>query len=111
MLALLGEAALVDQQAAARLAAQQTVRVHADLRDHEFVVPRQVADEKPELLCTPRVNHGGRRFERAVFRLRQPMKIPTCHRCVVPRRCPKETALPLHKRRKRFGDTLDQRYR
>src|ERR1700752_2443913 len=44
-IALLGKAALVDDERARRLAAQKTIRVLADLRHHPLAVPRRAADE------------------------------------------------------------------
>ena len=82
-IALLGEAALVDDQRARRLAAQKSVRVPADLRHHRLVVPRRVADEMLKLLRAATLNHGGHRLERAVLRLRQSAQISARHRRVV----------------------------
>jgi hypothetical protein len=70
-IALLGEAALVDHQAARRLAAKQLVGVSGDLRYHGPMVPRRVADEVLELLFAAALNHGGHRGECAVLGLRQ----------------------------------------
>ena len=56
-IALFGEAALVDDQRARRLAAQSRVRVPADLRHHWLVVPRRFADEMLKLLRAAALNH------------------------------------------------------
>src|ERR1700689_2488983 len=63
-IALLGKAALVDDQRARRLAAQKTIRVLADLRHHRLVVPRRAADEMLKLLRAATLNHRGHRLER-----------------------------------------------
>jgi len=70
-IALLGKAALVEDQSAARLAAQKTICIRADLRHYRFVIPRRVADEMLKLLRAAVFNHGGHRLERAILRLRQ----------------------------------------
>src|SRR3954463_1841315 len=57
-IALLGEAALVDDQRAGRLATQQAVGIPGDLLDHRLVPPRGVADEMLELLCATLVNQA-----------------------------------------------------
>jgi len=105
---LLGEAALVDDQRARRLAAQKSVRVPADLRHHRFVVPRRLADEMLKLLRAATLNHGGHRFERTILRLRQPAQITARHRCVVSRAGAEEMAMPLDESRERRRDLLDQ---
>jgi len=72
---LLGKAALVDDQRAGRLAAQQIVGVAADLRCHGLVVPRRLADEMLELLSAPILDHGGHRFKCTVYGLRKSAQI------------------------------------
>src|SRR6185437_16108996 len=69
--ALLDEAAFVEDQRAVRLAAQQAVGITADLRDDRPVPPRRVADEVLELLLAALLNHGGHRGERGCLRLRK----------------------------------------
>ena len=106
---LFGKAALVDDQAAGRLAAQQTIRVLADLRHHRLVVPRRVADEMLELLRAATFNHGGHRRERAILGLRQAMQIAPRHRGVVPRARAEELAVTAGKAPECLRDPLDQR--
>jgi hypothetical protein len=72
--ALFGEAALVDDQRARRLAAQQGVRVPPYLRQHRLVVPRRVADEMLKLLRAATLNHGGHRLERESCACASPRK-------------------------------------
>jgi hypothetical protein len=107
---LLGEAALVDDQGARRLAAQKTIRVRSDLRHHRLVVPRRVADEMLKLLGAAILNHGGHRLERAVFRLRQSAQIPARHDRVVARAGAEKTAIAVEEPRERRSHFLHQRF-
>src|SRR3954452_18006391 len=66
-IALLDEAALVDDQRAVRLAAQQPIAITADLLKARFVPPRRVADEVLELLLAAVLIHGAHRRERALL--------------------------------------------
>jgi len=108
-LALLGKAAFVDDQATRRLAAEQAVRITADLRHHRLMLPRRVADEVLELLRAPALNHGSHRGERALFRLRQSAQIARCHRRVVARLGPEEPTVPADHDRECVGNAIDQR--
>jgi hypothetical protein len=72
-IALLDEAALVEDQRAVRLAAEQPIGIAADLFDDRFVPPWRVADEVLELLLTAVLNHGGHRGERGCLGLRKAM--------------------------------------
>ena len=108
--ALFGEAALVDDQRARRLAAQKGVRVPADLRQHRLVVPRRVADEMLKLLRAAILNHGGHRLERAILRLRKPAQIPTRHRRVVAPAGAEEMPMAVEEGRELRDDRLHQRY-
>src|SRR5271165_1000654 len=92
-IALLGEAALVDDQATGRLAAQQAVGVLADLSRHRLVLPGRVADKVLELLRAALVNHGRHRREGTVACLRQSAQIASCHGCAVARPGAEEPAV------------------
>src|SRR3954451_13526290 len=72
-IALLDEAALVDDQRAARLAAQQVIAITSNLLKDRLVPPRRVADEGLERLLAAVLNHGGHRRERGRLRLREAM--------------------------------------
>src|SRR5271170_2712956 len=98
-IALLGKAALVDDQRARRLAAQKTIRVLADLRHHRLVVPRRAAT----------LNHRGHRLERAILGLRQSAQVSARHRDVVPRAGAKEMTMAVEEHLERHGDSLHQR--
>ena len=109
-IALLDEAALVDDQGARRLAAQQAVGILADLRDDRLVLPRRVADEVLKLLRAAILNHGGHRLERGSFRLRQATQIALRHRRVVARAGAEKTAIAVDEARERRSDVIDQRF-
>ena len=108
-IALLGKAAFVDDQATGKLAAQQAIRVSADLRQHRLVIPRRVTDEMLELLRATRVNHRRHRGEGAVLRLRQSAQVTPCHRRAVARLAAEETAVAADKERESVRDPFDQR--
>ena len=108
-IALLDETALVDEQRAVRLAAEQAVGIAADLFDDRLVPPRRVADEVLELLLAAILNHGGHRGERGRLRLRKAMQIALCHRRVVVPAAAEEPAVALDEAGKRIGDAIDQR--
>jgi len=108
-IALLDEAALVDEQRAVRLAAQQAVGVTADLVDDRFVPSRRVADEMLELLRAAVLNHGGHRGERGRLRLRKAMQVALCHQRVVVSAAAEEPAVAVNEARERIGDAIDQR--
>ena len=108
-IALLGEAALVNDQAARRLATQQAVRILTDLCHHRFMVPWRVADEVLELLRAAAFNHGGHRRERTLLGLRQPVQIAPGHRRAVPRASLKEPAVAAAQGDKCVGDAIHQR--
>ena len=109
VLPLLGEAALIDDQRAGRLATEQTIGVAADLLHHRLVPPRRVADEVLELLLAAILNHGGHRSEGRIVRLRQAMQVAPCHRGVVVRASAKEQAVAVDEARECIRDALDQR--
>ncbi len=106
---LLGEAALVDDQRARRLVAQKGVRVPADLRHDGLVIPRRLADEMLKLPRIAILNHGGHRFERAIFCLRKPTQIASRRLGVVSRARAEEMAVTVDESRERRRDPLDQR--
>jgi hypothetical protein len=108
-IALLGEAALVDDQRAGRLATQQAVGIPGDLLDHRLVPPRGVANEMLELLCATLVNHGGHSSERGLGSLREAMQVALCHRRAVPRPGAKERTVAVDETREGAGDAIDQR--
>ena len=108
-IALLGKAALVDDQRARRLAAQKTIRVLADLRHHRIVVPRRAADEMLKLLRAATLNHRGHQLERAILGLRQSAQVAARHRDVVPRAGAKEMAMAVEEHLERHGNSLHQR--
>jgi hypothetical protein len=108
-IALLDEAALVDEQRAVRLAAQQAVGITADLRDDRFVPPRRIADEVLELLLAAVLNHGGHRGERGRLRLREAMQVALGHRRVVVPAGAEERTIAVDEARERIGDAIDQR--
>jgi hypothetical protein len=108
-IALLGKAAFVDDQATGRLAAQQAIRVLADLRQHRFVIPRRITDEMLELLRATRVNHARHRGEGAVLRLRQSAQVARSHRRAVARLAAEETAVAADEGRESVRDPFDQR--
>ena len=108
-IALLGKAALVDDQRARRLAAQKTIRVLADLRHHRLVVPRRAADEMLKLLRAATLNHRGHQLERAILGLRQSAQVSARHRDVVPRAGAKEMAMAVEEHLERLGDSLHHR--
>ncbi len=108
-IALLGEAAFVDDQAAHRRAAEEKIRVPSDLRHHRPVVPRRVADEMLELLRAAALNHGGHRGQRAILGLRQSAQITRSNRHVVPRAGAEETAVAIDQRCERLRNTIHQR--
>jgi hypothetical protein len=103
------EAALVDDQRAARLAAKQAVGIAGDLLDHRLVPPRRVADEVLELLLAAILNHSGHRREGRIVRLGQAMQIAPCHRGVVVRAGAKKRAVAVDEARECLRDALDQR--
>jgi hypothetical protein len=108
-IALLDEAALVDEQRAVRLAAQQAVGITADLFDDRFVPPWRVADEVLERLLAAVLNHGGHRGERGRLRLRETMQVALGHRRVVVPAAAEEWAIALDEARERIRDAIDQR--
>jgi hypothetical protein len=108
-IALLDEAALVDDQRAVRLAAQQAVGITADLRDDRLVPPRRIADEVLKLLLAAILNHGGHRGERGRLRLREAMQVALGHRRVVVPAAAEERAVAVDEARERIGDAIDQR--
>jgi hypothetical protein len=108
-IALLGKAAFVDDQATGRLAAQQAIRVLADLRQHRLVIPRRVTDEMLELLRATRVNHARHRGEGAVLRLRQSAQIARGHRRTVARLAAEEPAIATDEGCESLRDPFDQR--
>jgi hypothetical protein len=65
LIALLGEARLVENQAAVGLAAEKRIGVQADLRHDQLVLPRRVADEMLKLLRAAAFDHIGHRRKRA----------------------------------------------
>jgi len=65
LIALLGEARLVEDQAAVGLAAEKRIGVQADLRHDQLVLPRRVADEMLKLLGAAVFDHVGHRRKRA----------------------------------------------
>jgi hypothetical protein len=109
VIALLDEAALVDNQRAVRLAAQQAVSVTADLVDDRLVPPRRVADEMLELLLATVLNHGGHRGERGCLGLREAMQVALCHQRVVVSTAAEEHAVAVDEAQERIGDAIDQR--
>jgi hypothetical protein len=108
-IALLGKAAFVDDQATRRFAAQQTIRVLADLGQHWLVIPGRVADEMLELLRAAFVNHGCHRGKGAVFRLRQSAQIALRNRCAVARLAAEEPAIAADEECEGVRDPFDQR--
>ena len=107
--ALLDEAALVDDQRAAWLAAEQAVAITADLRDDRLVPPRRVADEVLELLLAAVLNHGGHCSERSLLRLRKAVQVALGHGGVVVPAGAEEPAVAVDEARKRIRDVIDQR--
>jgi hypothetical protein len=106
---VLDEAALVDDQRTARLAAQQAVGITADLPNDWLVPPRRVADEVLKLLLAAVLNHGGHRGERGRLRLREAMQLALGHRCVVVPASAEEQAVAVDEARERIRDAIDQR--
>jgi len=111
VLPLLGEAALVDDQRAGRLATEQTIGVAADLLHHRLVPPRRVADEVLELLLAALLNHRRHRREGRFLRLRKPLQVALRHRRVVPRPSAEEPTVTANEAAERHRDALDQRCR
>jgi hypothetical protein len=108
-IALLGEAALVEDQRAVGLAAQQAVGIMGNLFDDRFVPPRRVADDVLELLRAAALNHAGHRSERGRLRLRQAMQLALRHRRVVGPAAAEEQTVAVDETCKRIGDAIDQR--
>src|SRR4029450_8980324 len=108
---LLGEAALIDDQRAGRLATEQTIGVAADLLHHRLVPPRRVADEVLELLLAALLNHRRHRREGRFLRLRKPLQVALRHRRVVPRPSAEEPTVTADEAAERHRDALDQRCR
>ena len=111
VLPLLGEAALVDDQGAGRLATEQTIRVTADLLHHRLVPPGRVADEVLELLLAALLDHRRHRREGCFLRLREPLQVALRHRRVVPRPGAEEATVTADEAAERHCDILDQRCR
>jgi hypothetical protein len=109
VIAVLDEAAFVEEQRAVRLAAQQAVGVTADLRDDRLVPPRRVADEGLELRFAAILNHSSHRNERGRLRLRKPVQVALGHRRVVVPAAAEEPAVAVDEARKRSRDAIDQR--
>src|SRR6195952_5261893 len=103
------EAALVDDQRAGRLAAQQAIGITGDLLEHWLVSPGRVADEMLKLLLAAILNHGAHHGEGSLVRLGQAMQIAPCHRGVVVRAGAKERAVAVDEVRECIRDALDQR--
>jgi hypothetical protein len=108
-ISLLDEATLVDDQRAARLAAEQAVGITADLRDDRLVPPRRMADEVLKLLLAAVLNHGGHRSERGRLRRREAMQVALGHRRVVVPAGAEERAVAVDEAHKRICDAIDQR--
>ena len=102
-IALLGKAALVDDQATRQLATQQTIRVLADLGQYWLVIPRRV------LLRAAIVNHGRHRGKGTVLRLRQSAQVSSRHHRVVARLGAEELAVAADEDRESIRHRLDQR--
>ena len=108
-IAVLDEAALVDDQRAARLAAQQAIGIAGNLLDDRLVPPRRIADEVLELLLAAVLNHGGHRGECGRLRLREAMQVALSHRRIVVPAAAEEHAVAVDEARERIGDAIDQR--
>ena len=107
---LLWEATLVDNQATGRLPTQKTVRVRRDLRHNRGVIPGRVADEMLKLPRAAIFNHGGHRFERAVFRRCEATQITPCHCRIVPGLGAEQLIAAVDESFESRGDLFDQRY-
>src|SRR3954465_15015090 len=108
-IALLDEAALVDDQRAVRLAAQQVIAITSNLLNDRLVPPRRVADEGLERLLAAVLNHGGHRRERGRLRLREAMQVALGHRRVVVPAAAEEPAVAVDEACERIRDAIDQR--
>ena len=106
-IALLDEAALVEEQRAVRFAAQKAVGIAADLFDDRLVPPWRVADEVLELLLAAVLNHGGHRRERGRLRLCKALQIALGHRRIVVPTAAEERAVAVDEVRKRIRDAID----
>ena len=109
MIALLDEAALVEDQRAVGLAAEQAVGVTGNLFDDRLVPPWRVADEVLELLRAAILNHGSHRGERGCLRLGKTMQIAPGQRRVVVPAAAEEPAVAVDEARERIGNAIDQR--
>jgi len=109
VIALLDAAALVEDQRAVGLAAEQAVGVTGNLFDDRLVPPWRVADEVLELLRAAILNHGSYRGERGCLRLGKTMQIAPGHRRVVVPAAAEEPAVAVEEARERIGNAIDQR--
>jgi hypothetical protein len=109
-IALLDEAAFVNDQRTGRLAAEQAIGIAGDLLDYRLMPPRRIADEVLELLLAAILNHCGHRCENGLVRPRQAMQVALRHcRIVVPVRA-KERAVALDEMYQGNRNLLDQRF-
>jgi hypothetical protein len=108
-LALLGEARLVDDQAAVVLPAEERVGIRSDLRHHRLVAPRRVADEMLKLLGAPLFHHLSHPGKGAPRRLGQALQIALRHRRIIASTRRKQPAVAVNHATKILGNRLDQR--
>jgi hypothetical protein len=105
----LGKATFVDDQATRRFAAQQAIRVLADLGQHWLVIPRRITDAMLELLSAAVVNHACHRGKGPVLRLRQSAQIAPRDRRAVARLAAEEPTAAADEERECVRDPFDQR--